>query len=123
MADEIFERVEKLRRRFSNERDGNLVKAHNSVGDAAVTEALFKAMAAHRKLTAFLHEVSELTGKRIYAAEIRRPLSYYVAEDALKHRLYTMHGMATPTVTLPPEAQAIIGSTEGTASASRSKVR
>ena len=82
-------------------------KAHNSVGDAAVTEALFKAMAAHKKLTAFLHEVSELTGKLIYA-EIRRTLSYYVAEDALKHRLYTMHGMATPTVTLPPEAQAII---------------
>ena len=80
------------------------MKAHNRVGDAAVTEALFKAMAAHRKLTAFLHEVSELTGKRIYA-EIRRPLSYYVAEDALKRRLYTMHGMSSPLSSAISQAQ------------------
>jgi hypothetical protein len=108
MADEVLERVEKLRRKFANERDGNLVKAHNSVGDAAITEALFKAMAAQRKLISFLHAVQELSGVRRWTAEIRRPLSYFVAEDSLKHRLYAMRGQATPTVTLPPEALAII---------------
>jgi hypothetical protein len=107
MDQKILDRIEKVRRAFSTERDKALIAACSCVGEEPITAALLNAVASQRRLQAFLKTVEELSGIRRWTTESRRGLDYYLSSDQMKHRVALLKGHGWPPVELPAEALAI----------------
>jgi hypothetical protein len=91
-------KIERMRHKLADSRNKYLQQANHVVGDTEIGSALQKAIDEHRRLAGFMHSVAEITGRKIFDAEVRKPLSYYVGREDLKHRLRAIQGMAKPTI-------------------------
>src|SRR5262245_30710110 len=99
--------AERLRAQLSNEIDRSLQRLSNAIGDKQLDERLLAAMAAHRRYTAFSHELSQITGKNIY--EVRSgSIQHRLGSQELQRRAKALRGSSQPPAPLSDECKTIL---------------